>query len=190
MPKENGPFFTALFCACSANAISVGTTCNDCYKCVSGTINNCYKCEYDPDYCTGVDIPVVECVGKAEYDSIQRKCVCPDIVAAICRNPWEFLDNSDNVCDCTQVACISGKYPVAANRCTDCPSPNFTLSSCSVQSSIDYATDTEMVTGGYNGCYIPGGCTGKDDTGTFELIADCKYSTALEAVEATKSERP
>lgn len=182
MPKENGPFFAALFCACSANAgtANAGATCVDCYKCVSGTADNCYKCEYDENYCMGIYEPIVECAGKAKYDSTQRKCVCPNTIAAICSNPWEFFDSSDNVCDCAQVACISGKYPVSANTCKDCPSPDFTLSSCSIQSSVDYATDTEMTIGGYNGCYIPGGCVATDDTGTFELIADCKYSAALE----------
>lgn len=177
MPKENGPFFAALFCACSANA---GTVCADCYKCVSGTADNCYKCEYDKNYCMDIEFPEV-CAGNAQWDSTQKKCVCGSgSIMMACDTPWEFFDWSDNVCDCVPVTCISGKYPVSANTCSDCPSPNFTLSSCSVQSSIDYATDTEMVIGGYNGCYIPGGCTGKDDTGTFELIADCKYSTALE----------
>lgn len=178
MPKENGPFFAALFTVGGVNGEDL--SCADCYKCVSYAGSSCLKCEYDSNYCMGVDIPVEECVGNTEYDSIQQKCVCPDTLAAVCFNPWEFFDSSDSVCGCAGVACISGKYPVAANTCADCPSPDFRLSSCSVQSSVDYATDSEFAIGGSNGCYIPSGCAGTDDTGTFELIADCKYSTAPE----------
>ncbi len=181
MPKENGPFFAALFTAGGVNGEDL--SCADCYKCVQYAGSSCVRCVYDSNYCEVLEFPDEECQGGAQWDSIQRKCVCPDTIAAVCFNPWEFFDSSDSVCGCAGVACISGKYPVAANTCADCPSPDFTLSSCSVQSSVGYATDTEMLIGGYNGCYIPGGCAGKDDTGTFELIADCKYSTALEAVE-------
>lgn len=36
-----------------ASAVTTGTVCPDCYKCVKYSGINCLQCEYDPDYCMG-----------------------------------------------------------------------------------------------------------------------------------------
>ncbi|MDE5615988.1 MAG: hypothetical protein K2I81_04100 [Alphaproteobacteria bacterium] len=168
MPKENGPFFAALF----ATGVVHGAylDCAECYRCVQYSGPSCVRCVYDENYCA---IEEFECDSGKEWSQEKQKCVCESQDFAIECAPWSYYENED-VCDCVPSVCLSGTYPTGLSGCAFCQEPDFTLSSCTVESDSMHATSGQLL-GGRNGCYIPAGCEAVDDTGTFELIADCSY---------------
>lgn len=176
MPKKIGGLFYA-FCIFNANAATTTPSdgaCPVCYKCSN---TSCTSCVYDP---TDTDCMGQEHVcanANAEWDDDLQKCVCKLDNMPVSCGPWSFYDSDADVCDCVDTACESGFYASALNVCKVCPEPEFVLITDAVESTVDYATDTNFLIGGYNGCYVPSGSLGADDSGVFELADDCKYTT-------------
>ncbi len=186
MPKKTGPFLAAIIGAGRAYAVDVATYCPDCYRCTAYSGNSCTNCVYDPDYCAGTDNPWgQECNGHAVYDETLRTCVCDKERLYVCLGQWEFYDNSDYVCDCATTDCPSGQYASALNTCKACQQPDWTLtSSCVIASDKTLSNSgTGAYGGAYNGCYIAQGCVATDDTGTFELTANCLYGDVNGAID-------
>ena len=150
-----------------ASAVTTGTVCPDCYKCVKYSGINCLQCEYDPDYCMGEVEPV--CGDGKVWDADALECVCDP--AKIC-----FGTVDPDTCECIEeeLVCEDGQYHNGMvgilAQCLDCPAS----ADCA---SGPHSNDGNSITDCY---YSPTDlCT--DSAGTYFFDNNCYYDNTLTA---------
>lgn len=147
-----------------ASAVTTGTVCPDCYKCVKYSGASCLQCEYDPDYCMGEGLEPVCGDGKV-WDADALECVCDP--AKIC-----FGTVDPDTCECIEeeLACEDGQYHNGMvgllAQCLDCP----TLYGC-----LRGPHSTGDGAAGITDCYYGVDAICTDSAGSYVFSEDCRY---------------
>lgn len=199
MPNTNVGLYSAVI-AMSYGANSYGAQmiypeCLDCYRCVNpaptgGCLPN--GCVYDSSYCVGF-----ECADPKVYQN--GECVCPnecllgdqdpDTCECIgCGAMMCTVGNTLNeeTCTCEKIKCRSGWYHDGYG-CVACPGNTKTDSGVYDPDTFEFKNcGSASLNYGQNGitdCYqvakpdmLGKTCEYSDDTGTYQLTDDCKYS--------------